>query len=52
MEIGTGLPTSEHAVRSTAQAFEDAGCDELVFIPASADPEQADLLAEAVGLGR
>jgi alkanesulfonate monooxygenase SsuD/methylene tetrahydromethanopterin reductase-like flavin-dependent oxidoreductase (luciferase family) len=42
--------TSEDLVRSTVQAFEDVGCDELVMFPASADPEQADLLADAVGL--
>jgi alkanesulfonate monooxygenase SsuD/methylene tetrahydromethanopterin reductase-like flavin-dependent oxidoreductase (luciferase family) len=49
--IAGGAATSEDAVRSVAAAFEDAGCDELVFIPASSDPEQADLLAGAVGLG-
>jgi alkanesulfonate monooxygenase SsuD/methylene tetrahydromethanopterin reductase-like flavin-dependent oxidoreductase (luciferase family) len=50
--IAGGAATSEDAVRSVAQAFEDAGCDELVFVPASKNPEQADLLAEALGLGR
>jgi len=49
--IAGGAATTEDAVRSVAKAFEDAGCDELVFVPASDDPEQADLLAEAVGLG-
>jgi len=49
--IAGGAATTEDAVRTVAQAFEDAGCDELLFIPASAEPEQADLLAEAVGLG-
>jgi hypothetical protein len=29
------------------QAFSEAGCDELFLCPCSADPEQADLLAEA-----
>ena len=34
-------------VKGYIKAFEDAGCDEFFFIPASADPEQVDLLAEA-----
>jgi alkanesulfonate monooxygenase SsuD/methylene tetrahydromethanopterin reductase-like flavin-dependent oxidoreductase (luciferase family) len=50
--IAGGAATTEDAVRSVAKAFEDAGCDEVVFVPASADPAQADLLAEAVGVGR
>jgi hypothetical protein len=28
--------------------FEEAGCDELIFFPCSSDPEQVDLLADAV----
>jgi hypothetical protein len=28
-------------------AFEEAGCGELIFFPASGDPEQVRLLAEA-----
>jgi alkanesulfonate monooxygenase SsuD/methylene tetrahydromethanopterin reductase-like flavin-dependent oxidoreductase (luciferase family) len=34
-------------VKSYIQAFADAGCDELFFIPSSSDPDQVDLLAEA-----
>jgi alkanesulfonate monooxygenase SsuD/methylene tetrahydromethanopterin reductase-like flavin-dependent oxidoreductase (luciferase family) len=34
-------------VNGYIQAFSDAGCDELFFIPASSDPDQVDLLAEA-----
>lgn len=30
------------------QAFADAGCQELFFFPASSDPEQIDMLADAV----
>ena len=26
------------------------GCDELIFFPSSADPDQVDLLADAAGL--
>jgi hypothetical protein len=39
-------------VQEYVQAFEDVGCGELVFIPASKDPAQVDLLADAVGLGK
>ena len=31
-------------------AYEGAGCDELILFPATGDPEQVDLLAEAAGL--
>jgi alkanesulfonate monooxygenase SsuD/methylene tetrahydromethanopterin reductase-like flavin-dependent oxidoreductase (luciferase family) len=37
-------------VKQYIAGFEDAGCDELVFFPASSDPEQVTLLAEAAGL--
>ncbi len=30
-------------------AFEEAGCGELIIFPCSSDPEQVDLLADAVG---
>jgi hypothetical protein len=49
--IAAGASTSEDQVRSTVQAFDDVGCDELVMFPTSADPAQADMLADAVGLG-
>ena len=35
-------------VRARVKAFEDAGCDELVLFPASADPDHVDRLADAV----
>jgi alkanesulfonate monooxygenase SsuD/methylene tetrahydromethanopterin reductase-like flavin-dependent oxidoreductase (luciferase family) len=34
-------------VRGYVHAFTDAGCDELLLFPCSADPKQVDLLAEA-----
>jgi hypothetical protein len=34
-------------VRGYLQAFEAAGCDELILFPSSADPQQVDLLAAA-----
>jgi alkanesulfonate monooxygenase SsuD/methylene tetrahydromethanopterin reductase-like flavin-dependent oxidoreductase (luciferase family) len=35
-------------VQAYVKAFTDAGADELILFPASADPEQVDLLAAAV----
>lgn len=34
-------------VKGYISAFEQAGCDELIVFPASSDPDQVDLLAEA-----
>jgi len=35
-------------VQGYATAFAEAGCDELIFVPASSSLEQVGLLAEAV----
>lgn len=37
-------------VQQYMSAYEQAGCDELIFFPSSSDPAQVDLLAEAAGL--
>jgi alkanesulfonate monooxygenase SsuD/methylene tetrahydromethanopterin reductase-like flavin-dependent oxidoreductase (luciferase family) len=37
-------------VKQYVAAFEQSGCDELVFFPSNSDPEQVDLLVEAAGL--
>lgn len=37
------------AVRRDLSAYEEAGCDELIFCPSSSDPDQVDLLADALG---
>ncbi|MGH2963481.1 MAG: LLM class flavin-dependent oxidoreductase [Solirubrobacterales bacterium] len=37
-------------VKAYMSAFESAGCDELIFIPSSSDPDQVGLLAVAAGL--
>jgi alkanesulfonate monooxygenase SsuD/methylene tetrahydromethanopterin reductase-like flavin-dependent oxidoreductase (luciferase family) len=37
-------------VEQYAATYEEIGCDELVFCPSSADPDQVDLLADAAGL--
>jgi alkanesulfonate monooxygenase SsuD/methylene tetrahydromethanopterin reductase-like flavin-dependent oxidoreductase (luciferase family) len=38
------------AVKQYLAAYEEIGCDELVFCPSSSDPQQVDLLADAAGL--
>jgi alkanesulfonate monooxygenase SsuD/methylene tetrahydromethanopterin reductase-like flavin-dependent oxidoreductase (luciferase family) len=38
------------AVEQHLAAYEDFGCDELVFCPSASDAEQVDLLADAAGL--
>jgi alkanesulfonate monooxygenase SsuD/methylene tetrahydromethanopterin reductase-like flavin-dependent oxidoreductase (luciferase family) len=40
--------TDPDTVRAYVQGFTDAGCDELIFFPSSSDPEQVDLLADAL----
>lgn len=37
------------AVRRDIAAYEEAGCDELIFCPASSDPDQVDFLSDALG---
>jgi len=40
--------TDEDTIKGYVQAFEQAGCDELILFPCSADPEQVELLAKVV----
>jgi alkanesulfonate monooxygenase SsuD/methylene tetrahydromethanopterin reductase-like flavin-dependent oxidoreductase (luciferase family) len=47
-QIAASAATDPDTVRNYASAFEEAGCDELVLFPTSSDPEQVDLLADAV----
>lgn len=49
MIAGSAAQDAE-AVAKYLAAYEDAGCDELIFCPSSADPGQVDLLADAAGL--
>lgn len=37
-------------VKGYVSAFEEAGCDELIFFPCNSSPDQVDLLADAAGL--
>jgi hypothetical protein len=48
-QIVESVATTPEQVRSYAQAFEQAGCDELIFFPGSKHTHQVDLLADAVG---
>jgi alkanesulfonate monooxygenase SsuD/methylene tetrahydromethanopterin reductase-like flavin-dependent oxidoreductase (luciferase family) len=43
-----GTAKGEDEVKERVRAFEQAGCDELIMFPSSADPEQVDKLAAAV----
>ena len=47
MIVGSTATTPEE-VKSRAQGFAEAGCEEVIFFPGSNDPAQVDLLAEAV----
>jgi alkanesulfonate monooxygenase SsuD/methylene tetrahydromethanopterin reductase-like flavin-dependent oxidoreductase (luciferase family) len=47
--IVSGAAKDAGAVGQAISAYEEAGCDELVLFPSSADPRQVDLLAEALG---
>ncbi|MGZ8648981.1 MAG: LLM class flavin-dependent oxidoreductase [Solirubrobacteraceae bacterium] len=40
--------TDAATVRENVQAFAAAGCDELIFFPCDPDPDQVDLLADAL----
>lgn len=48
--IAAGAAKDADAVERFLVDYEEAGCDELVFCPSSADPAQVDLLADAAGL--
>ncbi|MGH2979594.1 MAG: LLM class flavin-dependent oxidoreductase [Solirubrobacterales bacterium] len=50
-QIAASVATSQEMVQDYLQAFESAGCDELILFPSSKDPAQVDLLADAAGLG-
>jgi alkanesulfonate monooxygenase SsuD/methylene tetrahydromethanopterin reductase-like flavin-dependent oxidoreductase (luciferase family) len=47
-QIAAGAAVSTEMVKSYAAAFASAGCDELIFVPTSASPDQITLLAGAV----
>jgi DNA-binding LacI/PurR family transcriptional regulator len=47
--IAASAATDADTVNRYVQAFTDAGCDELILFPCSADPDQVDLLAGVLG---
>ena len=47
-QIAAGAAVSTEMVKGYAAAFESAGCDELIFVPTAASPDQVTLLAGAV----
>jgi alkanesulfonate monooxygenase SsuD/methylene tetrahydromethanopterin reductase-like flavin-dependent oxidoreductase (luciferase family) len=47
-QIVASAATSTEQVREYVAGYEAAGCDEVIAFPASADPAQVELLAEAI----
>jgi alkanesulfonate monooxygenase SsuD/methylene tetrahydromethanopterin reductase-like flavin-dependent oxidoreductase (luciferase family) len=48
--IAAGALTDPESLQRYVKAYSDTGCDELILFPSSPDPEQVDLLADALGL--
>jgi alkanesulfonate monooxygenase SsuD/methylene tetrahydromethanopterin reductase-like flavin-dependent oxidoreductase (luciferase family) len=46
--IAAELLTTEKAVREHVAGYADAGCDELVLLPATSNPSELDRLADAL----
>ena len=46
--IAGSAATDADTVRAVVQGFTEAACDELIFFPGNPDPEQVDLLADAL----
>jgi alkanesulfonate monooxygenase SsuD/methylene tetrahydromethanopterin reductase-like flavin-dependent oxidoreductase (luciferase family) len=46
--VVSGTAKGPDQIRERVRAFEEAGCDELIMFPASADPTQVDRLAQLV----
>jgi alkanesulfonate monooxygenase SsuD/methylene tetrahydromethanopterin reductase-like flavin-dependent oxidoreductase (luciferase family) len=47
-QIAAGAAVSAEMVKEYADGFASAGCDELIFVPTTAAPDQIGLLASAV----
>jgi len=48
--IVAGAAKDAETVKQRVAAFDEAGCGELILFPSSSNPDQVDLLADAVGL--
>jgi alkanesulfonate monooxygenase SsuD/methylene tetrahydromethanopterin reductase-like flavin-dependent oxidoreductase (luciferase family) len=46
--IAQSAALDEEAIAQRISLFEEGGCDELILFPCSTDPEQVDLLAQAL----
>ncbi len=46
----SGAAKDADSVKEYVATYEAAGCDELILFPSSGNPDQVDLLADAVGL--
>jgi len=44
----TVITTSAQALRETARRIADLGCDELILVPTTADPDELDRVADAL----
>ena len=49
-QIVQGTAKDEETVKGYLSAFEQAGADEVICFPASADPDQVEMLARAADL--
>ncbi len=47
--IAAGLLVTPQAIVQFVRGYEEAGCDELVLMPALSDPTQLDRLADVIG---
>ncbi len=47
--VAAGLLDSAKAIREQVAGYAEAGCDELVLLPATSDPSELDRLCDAVG---
>lgn len=47
-QVAAGAAVSAEMVKSCVAAFEEGGCDELIFVPTGSGIDQVDLLAEAI----
>ena len=46
--IAASAATDADTIKQYISAFEQSGCDELMLFPSNSDPDQVDLLAEAI----
>ncbi|MEO3806390.1 LLM class flavin-dependent oxidoreductase [Nonomuraea sp. B1E8] len=45
--VASGAATDPERLRELARGYAEAGCDELILLPCTADPGQVDLIADA-----